>query len=179
MATTPRPPAARKRTRKAPAADLPPMADPAKELLWARPGFLVRRLHQIHVAMFFEECKSQSITPVQYGVLTALSARPGLDQTSLAQEVGLDRSTTADVVKRLAERGLIERRQHPTDKRARQVDLTPAGRAMVASLRVGMARAQDRMLEPLQPAERALFMQWLAILVEANNQYSRTVLRIV
>lgn len=156
-----------------------PEVDPAKELLWSRPGFLVRRLHQIHVAMFFEECKSQSITPVQYGVLTALSARPGLDQTSLAQEVGLDRSTTADVVKRLAERGLVERRPHPNDRRARQVDLTAAGRTMVDALRLSMARAQERMLEPLQPAERAMFMQWLTILVEANNQYSRTVLRIV
>ncbi len=74
--------------------------DPAKELLFARPGFLVRRLHQIHVAMFFEECKSQNVTPVQYAILTAVSVLPDLDQTSLGQEVGLDRTTTADVVKR-------------------------------------------------------------------------------
>jgi DNA-binding MarR family transcriptional regulator len=172
----------RSATNKDQAAPPPPAheaPDPAKELLWARPGFLVRRLHQIHVAMFFEECKSQSITPVQYGVLTALSARPGLDQTSLAQEVGLDRSTTADVVKRLAERGLIERQPHPTDRRARQVNLTAEGKKMVKSLRIDMARAQERMLEPLQPAERAMFMHWLTVLVEANNEYSRTVLRIV
>lgn len=78
-----------------------PEADPAKELLWARPGFLVRRLHQIHVAMFFEECKAPNITPVQYAILTVLSVLPGLDQTSLGQEVGLDRTTTMDVVRRL------------------------------------------------------------------------------
>lgn len=177
MATSKRPSAAKARSGK-PAQEMPEI-DPAKELLWARPGFLVRRLHQIHVALFFEECQSQSITPVQYGVLTALSARPGLDQTSLAQEVGLDRSTTADVVRRLAERGLIERRPHPTDRRARQVDLTAKGKTLVESLRLDMARAQERMLEPLQPAERAMFMHWLTVLVEANNQYSRTVLRIV
>ncbi len=69
--------------------------DPAKELLFARPGFLVRRLHQIHYALFFEECKSQNVTPVQYGILTAVSVLPDLDQTSLGQEVGLDRTTTA------------------------------------------------------------------------------------
>lgn len=151
--------------------------DPARELLWARPGFLVRRLHQIHVALFFEECKSQNVTPVQYGILTAVAALPDLDQTSLGQEVGLDRTTTADVVKRLEERGLVERRANPADKRTRHVRLTAEGHKVVESLRGDMARAQERMLEPLRPAERTMLMDLMRILVEANNQYGRTVLR--
>ena len=117
-----------------------PAHDPAKELLWARPGFLVRRLHQIHVTMFFEECKSSNLTPVQYGILTVLKVLPDLDQTSLGQEVGLDRSTTADVVRRLEERGLVERRADETDKRARRVRLTKEGRAVVVSLRADIDR---------------------------------------
>lgn len=150
--------------------------DPAKELLWARPGFLVRRLHQIHVALFLEECKSL-ITPVQYGILTTLWVMPDLDQTSVGLEVGIDRTTTADVIKRLEARGLLERRPNPNDKRSRTVRLTPAGRKLVESLRAGMARAQERMLEPLRPAERTMFMDLLGILVDANNQYSRSELR--
>lgn len=153
--------------------------DPIKELLWARPGFLVRRLHQIHVAMFFEECKAQNITPVQNAILTSLSVRTGLDQTSLGQEVGQDRTTIADVLKRMEGRGLVERRPHPTDRRARQVHLTPEGQTMFESLRSDVVRSQERILEPLQPDERALFMHFLKTLVEANNQYSRTVLRTV
>jgi DNA-binding MarR family transcriptional regulator len=153
--------------------------DPAKELLFARPGFLVRRLHQIHYALFFEECKSQNVTPVQYGILTAVSVLPDLDQTSLAQEVGLDRTTTADVLKRLEDRGLVERRANPADKRTRHVRLTEEGRKVVESLRGGMARAQERLLEPLRPAERTMLMDLMRILVEANNQYSRTVLRTI
>lgn len=159
------------------AADAVPEADPAKELLWARPGFLVRRLYQIHVAMFFEECKSPNITPVQYAILTVLSVLPGLDQTSLGQEVGLDRTTTADVVRRLEERGLVERRDNPADRRTRHVYLTREGKSVVTALRADMARAQERMLAPLKPAQREVFMDLLATLVEANNQYSRTVLR--
>ncbi|RAS08543.1 putative transcription regulator, MarR family [Cupriavidus taiwanensis] len=154
-----------------------PEADPAKELLWARPGFLVRRLHQIHVAMFFEECKAPNITPVQYAILTVLSVLPGLDQTSLGQEVGLDRTTTMDVVRRLEDRGLVERRENPADRRTRHVHLTREGKSVVTSLRADMARAQERMLAPLKPAQREVFMELLATLVEANNQYSRTVLR--
>jgi DNA-binding MarR family transcriptional regulator len=153
--------------------------DPAKELLFARPGFLVRRLHQIHVAMFFEECKSQNVTPVQYAILTAVSVLPDLDQTSLGQEVGLDRTTTADVVKRLEDRGLVERRPNPSDKRTRHVRLTAEGQTVVDALRGDMARAQERLLAPLRPAERTMLMDLMKILVEANNQYSRTVLRAI
>ena len=151
--------------------------DAAKELLFARPGFLIRRLHQIHVAMFLEEFKSQNITPVQYGLMTAVAALPGLDQTSLGQEVGLDRTTTADVVRRLEERGLIDRTPNPADRRTRHVHLTAAGQALVAALHSDMTRAQERLMEPLRPAERTMFMDLMRILVEANNQYSRTVMR--
>src|SRR5262245_10804198 len=74
--------------------------------LWARPGYLLRRLHQIHYALFFEECAGFDITPVQYGLLTTLSLNPDLDQNSLARELGIDRTNVADVLSRLARRGL-------------------------------------------------------------------------
>jgi hypothetical protein len=101
--------------------------DPAKQVLWSRPGYLVRRLNQIHYALFYEECKSQSITPVQYGVLTALSLNPWMDQTKIGLELGLDRTTTADVIKRLKERGYADRRINPDDRRSRQAAITEEG----------------------------------------------------
>src|SRR5262245_22870620 len=70
--------------------------------LWGRPGYLLRRLHQIHYALFFEECAEYEITPVQYGLLTTLSLNPNLDQNSLARELGIDRTNVADVLNRLA-----------------------------------------------------------------------------
>ena len=151
--------------------------DPAKQVLWSRPGYLVRRLNQIHYAMFYEECKTQNVTPVQYGVLTALSLSPWLDQTAIGMELGLDRTTTADVVKRLQERGLVERRINPNDKRSRQAVITQAGLRIMGLLQEGMARAQQRLLEPLSTRNQEIFMKLLSTLVEANNQYSRTTLK--
>ncbi|MBL0421499.1 MarR family transcriptional regulator [Ramlibacter sp. AW1] len=148
-----------------------------KQLLWRRPGFLVRRLHQIHVAMFLEECSSHPLTPVQFAVLTALAVLPGLDQVSIGLEVGLDRTTTADVVKRLEENGFVRRTVHPADKRARQVFLTKAGQVVVDEMHASMTSAQERLLAPLTPAERGMFMQLLSRLVEVNNQYGRTTLK--
>ncbi|OZI18578.1 MarR family transcriptional regulator [Bordetella genomosp. 9] len=150
---------------------------PAKQVLFARPGYLVRRLNQIHYAMFFEECRTQNITPVQYGVLTALSLSPWMDQTALGMELGLDRTTTADVIKRLQERGLAQRRVNPNDKRSRQAMITEEGLRIMGLLQAGMARAQQRLLEPLSPRNQQLFMKLLSTLVEANNQYGRAQLR--
>ena len=151
--------------------------DPAKQALWSRPGFLIRRLNQIHYAMFFEECRSQNVTPVQYGILTALSLNPWLDQTQVGMELGLDRTTTADVLKRLEDRGFVERRVNPLDRRSRQAVITPDGMRVMGLLQDGMWRAQRRLLEPLSPRNQAIFMKLLAVLVEANNDYGRATLR--
>lgn len=151
--------------------------DPAKQVLWSRPGYLVRRLNQIHYAMFFEECSEHNVTPVQYGILTALSLSPWLDQTALAMELGLDRTTTADVLKRLQEKGLIERRTNALDRRSRQAAITPEGLRVMGQLQDGMLRSQRRLLAPLSARNQMIFMKLLAALVEANNQYSRTTLK--
>lgn len=167
-------PVVRKKNVNIPALENP---DSAQEILWARPGFLVRKLHQIHVAMFLTECKAFGITPVQYAILTAPAALPGLDLTSLANEVGLDRTTTAEVVRRLEERGLLERRTNDADKRTRHVYLTAEGKTTVAAMYADMVRAQERMLAPLTDTQKGTFMKMLSSLVEANNEYSRAARR--
>lgn len=155
------------------------VAEPFSQGLWSRPGFLVRRLNQIHYAMFFEECKEENVTPVQYGILTVLAANPWLDQTAIGYEVGLDRTTSADVIKRLEEKGLLERRINPMDRRSRQAAVTPEGLRVMAMLKQGMARAQQRLLDPLSLRDRKIFMSLLVELVDANNQYGRAVLKSV
>ncbi len=151
--------------------------DPARQALWSRPGYLVRRLNQIHYAMFFEECNTESVTPVQYGILTVLSLQPGLDQTAIGFELGLDRTTTADVVRRLEEKKYLERRINPADRRSRQAFITAEGLRVMGMLQAGMARAQERLLEPLAPEDRIHFMRLLSALVESNNQYGRAAAR--
>lgn len=143
--------------------------------LWSRPGYLVRRLHQIHHALFFEECKEFDITPVQYGVLTALGHTPDLDQNSLGKELGLDRTNVADVLVRLSKRGLVERCRSEVDKRMVLARLTPEGAAITRDMQAAMQRAQDRLLEPLMPQERNAFITTLIRLIDGNNHLGRTV----
>src|SRR5499427_8389702 len=122
--------------------------------LWGRPGYLLRRLHQIHYALFFEECAGFDITPVQYGLLTTLSLNPDLDQNSLGRELGIDRTNVADVLARLARRGLLKRHRSKEDKRMVLARLTPSGERITAEMYDAMERAQNRLLQPLPPGER-------------------------
>jgi hypothetical protein len=49
---------------------------------------LIRRLHQIHVAIFLEECAAFNITPVQFSLLKALSPGAEMDQATIAMQIG-------------------------------------------------------------------------------------------
>jgi DNA-binding MarR family transcriptional regulator len=148
-----------------------PAPPPGRLPLWSRPGYLVRRLHQIHSAIFAEECKAFGITPVQYGLMTALLHYPGSDQVSLGAELGIDRSNVADVVARLSERGLARREKGQADRRTMVAHLTEEGIALTRTMHRAMQRAQDRLLAPLPAQERTQFMAMLVRLVDGNSEH--------
>ena len=144
--------------------------------LWQRPGYLVRRVHQLHHALFLEECGAYDVTPVQYGLMTVLSARPDGDQQTLAAEVGLDRANVADVLNRLERRGLVKRRRGALDRRTVVARLTAEGERITRQMHAAMARAQERFLSPLDEGERDVFVKTLLRVIDANNRYGRAVL---
>jgi MarR family transcriptional regulator, lower aerobic nicotinate degradation pathway regulator len=141
----------------------------ARSPLFSRPGFLIRRMHQIHGFLFAEETGDFDITPVQYSLLTTLDAFGELDQNTLAVKVGLERSSVAEVIPRLHARGLVDRAQASHDKRLRLVKLTLKGKRLVAKMSGAVQRAHDRTIDYLSPEERDLFMLLMIKLVESNN----------
>ena len=56
------------------------------KVVWSRPGFLVRRLHQIHMAIFLE-CADEQVTPIQWGIMTIVEGRPGVGHVEIAEEL--------------------------------------------------------------------------------------------
>lgn len=146
--------------------------------LASRPGFLIRRLHQIHTALFMEECAKFNVTPVQYSMMTAIAEQPGLEQARLAQEVGVDRATLANVVARLESRGLLRRTTTKTDRRLKRVVLTAKGKRLLVQMTQAAQRAHARTVDVLSPAERAAFLHFLARLVDAGNDFGRAPLRL-
>ncbi|MFP1681696.1 MarR family winged helix-turn-helix transcriptional regulator [Alloalcanivorax sp. C16-1] len=150
-------------------ASSPPASVASRSSLLDRPGFLIRRLHQIHCSLFLEETRRFNITPVQYSLLTALAERGELDQVGLATEIGLERTSVAEVIQRLEARGLVSRRRSESDRRVKRVRLERKGRALVKRVDEAAQRAHDRTIEALPEPERAALLSQLVRLVEANN----------
>lgn len=137
--------------------------------LQRRPGFLIRRLHQIHTALFLQECGEEKITPIMYSVLSALSQTGPVDQTTLAKAVAIDKTNMADILERLRKRGLIRRRTSTKDRRVRLTGLTDEGRALLDRIDDKAERAHQRTLEDLPPSEQAQLVDLMTRLVEATD----------
>lgn len=135
------------------------------------PGHLVRRLHQICVAVFMDAAKNYDLTHVQFAALMAIEHFPDIDQTRVGKIVALDRQTISIVVKRLSEKGLIERRQK--DKRTNALHITGAGRALIDVMQARIQHIDDTILGPLSDGEKEVFMALLRKLVDHNNNLSR------
>ena len=146
-------------------------------VIWSRPGFLVRRLHQIHMAIFLKECATEQVTPIQWGILTIVGATPGAGHVEIADELGLDRSNVANVVDRLTRRGLLKQAVSKADRRKKSVHITPAGRKLVKSFEAKAHRAQRKLLEMLSKEERNTFVTLLQRVIEHNNELSRAPIR--
>lgn len=150
---------------------------PEMHTIWDRPGYLIRRLHQIHVALFLEHVASGEITPTQYGVLTTLLNRPNIDQFTLGEELGLDAANVTVILRRLESRGLVSRGVDPANRRRKLCVATAQGRQFVHRHHQDMKASQEKLLSPLSDAQRKAFMALLTRLVEANNHSGRAALR--
>jgi DNA-binding MarR family transcriptional regulator len=149
-----------------------PRRDQAAHKPWPleqRPGFLIRRLHQIHVALFQEACSAFEMTPLQYSLLSALAVRGTADQTTLAADIALDRTTTTGALKRLEARKLVERPVSDDDRRARVCRLTPAGAALLNKIEAAARDAHRATLGSLSKPEQATFIALMQRIVAENT----------
>ncbi len=146
--------------------------DPLNDL-YCRPGFMIRRAHQIAVSVFMEETADLRVTTTQFGILYLLKYVPAVDQVTAARLLGLDRSTTGMVVKALESANLIVRVVDKMDKRRRYLTLTPAGLKLFQRLETPAKSARRRLLAPLNSSEQAALLRLLRKLNAAFNETSR------
>src|ERR1700747_2800967 len=104
------------------------------DAVYTKPGYLFRRIQQIAVAIFMEECGDFDLTPVQYAALVAIQTHPGIDATRLSAVIAFDRSTLGSVIERLQAKGLIEREPASDDKRVKLLYLTRSGAKLLQDI---------------------------------------------
>lgn len=154
----------------------PPAPADSLERLYARPGFLLRRAHQISAAVFEEACRELRLTPAQFGVLTVLHTHPGLGQSTLARALGFDKVTVLRVLRGLEGRGLVHRAPAEGNRRSMSASLTPAGESVLQQAQKPAERAYRRLLAPLDKGQQAQLLALLALLTGELEDEARAAL---
>jgi len=131
------------------------------------PIHLLHRAGQCASDIFQGEIGEGHLTPRQYAVLVAVSQNEGLSQTHLVEKTGVDRSTLADIVRRMLKKGLLQRRRTKDDARAYAVKLTEEGWRVLKATDPVARRVDDKILAALPGQQRERFLQDLSLIVQA------------
>jgi DNA-binding MarR family transcriptional regulator len=129
------------------------------------PIHLLHRAHQAASDVFRGEVGIDGLTPRQLAILLAVSENEGLSQTDLVERTGIDRSTLADIARRLIRRRLLTRRRTKDDARTYAVKLTDEGSRVLRTVAPQTKAVDERVLNALPPARRDQFVSVLSGLV--------------
>lgn len=125
------------------------------------PGHLIRRAHQVSMAVFARELVAFDVTAVQFAIVQTLLDSPGADQVTVAQRVALDAATSGSVIGRLEARGWLRRQSDTLDKRRKLLWLTDEGRQAALQMKKPVRNVQAALLAPLAPDEQKQLVQLL------------------
>jgi DNA-binding MarR family transcriptional regulator len=134
----------------------------------ARVPFLLYRTAQASHALANQMLGEIGLTARHVGILTLITEREPMTQTALGSELEVDRTTMVELLDRLEERGLVERRRHPADRRAFVIHPTKAGLAAKENAIRILDQQQATFLEPLSPRDRSVLADLL------NRLYTHT-----
>lgn len=134
---------------------------------------LLHRAGQQAEVVFIDEAKDAELTPRQFAVLLTVETNEDISQTGLVDVTGIDRSTLADVVRRLVLKGLLSRKRTKEDARMYAVRLTAKGLKTLDAHRPTAARADQRILSILDAKERSKFVDLLDTIVKGMDRLTK------
>lgn len=122
--------------------------------LVARPGFLLARLGTTLKGRTMEEFEREGFSGYHYSILALLDEGARTTQAGIADAIGMDASVLVSHLDGLEERGLIERKRDPNDRRRQTVSMTAAGRRQLNAFRKLIVKIEEEFLSPLDDEER-------------------------
>jgi len=135
------------------------------------PSYLLKRCTQYYGDLYAHETGSTELTKQQFTLLAVLEQNEGASQTALVELTGIDRSTLAEMVRRMLEKDLLSRERTEEDQRANSVAISASGRKALRAARTAADRAEKALLECLPPTERQKFVKLLSLVAAAGESY--------
>lgn len=130
---------------------------------------LLHRSSQLAEDFFARSVTIEGITARQFAVLAAVENAPNANQTEIVRKTGVDRSTMADIVRRLVKKQLLMRRRTPDDARAYAIRLAPRAEELMSQLRAKQAKAEEDLLAALSKEDRSRLIGLLQQVVDASG----------
>ena len=130
-------------------------------LLFDHPACVVTHLSAHVQDQLIDVLAPLGIHPRHFGMLSLLIEEDGRSQHQLAEPLNVHRNVMVGLVDEMEDRGLIERRRHPADRRAHAVHLLPAGRKLHAEAEALVNEFEAKLLGGLDPAEATTFVTLL------------------
>lgn len=134
------------------------------------PYHLVRRAGQYGADIYAVHKKSKDLTPRQFAVLLTVVQNESISQIGLVEKTGIDRSTLADLVKRLVDRGFLQRRRTKEDGRANALRISANGRRALSASQTAAAHADAGILAALPADRRKGFISDLELISTALDE---------
>jgi DNA-binding MarR family transcriptional regulator len=152
----------------------PPIGPPGlPDALKRYTGFLLSRMGVVAQKQFSARLESLGLTTRMWGALNVLDAAGAITQHALCKGTGMDPSSMVSTIDELEARGLVERRPHPSDRRAHALHITDAGRETLARGRRIARQAQEELLAPLNEEEREQLRSLLLRLAVASSEVGK------
>jgi DNA-binding MarR family transcriptional regulator len=131
---------------------------------------LIHRAEQCAGNIFANEAPGGILTPRQYAILEAISDNPGISQTGLVERTGIDRSTLADIVRRMLDKDLVQRQRTAEDARAYAVKLSRKGTNTLKKMRPRADAVDKQLMNAIPKQHREVFLSVLAQMVSTLTE---------
>ncbi|MBA3260969.1 MAG: MarR family transcriptional regulator [Thermoleophilaceae bacterium] len=138
------------------------MKFPGHEAVNAYTGFLLRKVSAASFEGFSKIAASYGLHPMHFGMLNIIEAEEPISQRDLSRRTGIDPSTMVARMDMLYDRGLVERKRRPDDRRSYEIRLSPSGRKVLTDLRERAREHGEHFFTSLTQAERKQLHELLA-----------------
>jgi DNA-binding MarR family transcriptional regulator len=132
-------------------------------------GFLLSQVGTYAARRFAQRIGEVDLHPPLFRVLNVVDAAEGQSQQAIGEAIGAPASRMVAIVDELEQRGLVERRPHPSDRRIRALYLTAEGRKLLARGRRIATQHEEELMRGMTEADRRRLTALLQSIVEAQG----------